>query len=75
MRPSTLRQGERITYHGYTESFQAVFIKRIPAKGKGCPAVNFIRIPAFAGLNGADDDGTCQISDYDLARRGERHAN
>jgi hypothetical protein len=47
----------------------AIFIRRIPRQN-GRPAVNLLRFPDFAGLHGLDDDGTCEMSDYDLARLG-----
>ena len=34
-------------------------------------AVNYLRFPHLAGLDGGDDDGTCQMSDYQLSRNGQ----
>lgn len=72
LRPSQLHAGDRllITVLG-GQQHKATFIRRTPAKGKGCPAVNYLRVPAFVGLSGPDDDGTCTISDYELSRNGQ----
>jgi hypothetical protein len=56
-----MQSGERRT---------AWFVRRVPAQ-QGRAAVNFLRFPDYAGLEGPDDDGTCAMSDYDLSRRGE----
>ena len=71
MRPSQIKPGTQLTIQmigGSTKT--AHFIKRIPAEG-GRMAVNYLRFPEYAGLNGPDDDGTCEMSDYDLSRRGQ----
>lgn len=52
------------------ETRTAYFMRRVPAQ-QGRPAANYLRFPDYAGLNGPDDDGTCEMSDYDLSRRGE----
>jgi len=71
MRPTTLKPGDRLSIRMPLSSREtAYFVKRRPAAG-GRPAVNLLRFPAYAGLNGPDDDGTCGMSDYDLSRRGE----
>lgn len=74
MRPSTLKPGQPLMVScplGGAESRErrAYFVRREPARGKGQPAKNFLRFPEYAGLDGPDDDGTCQISDYELSRR------
>lgn len=71
MKPSTLRKGDwLIVLDTLGGERRAQFIRRVPARGKGCPARNLLRFPDFAGLDGPDDDGTCTMSDYDLSRRG-----
>lgn len=71
MKPSRIKAGQKLTIQPAigSENKVAFFIKRIPAQ-RGCKAVNYLRFPAFAGLDGPYDDGTCQMSDYDLSRRG-----
>ena len=72
MRPSKIKAGTKLLVKSTfgDHLLKAVFIKRIPAAG-GRAAVNYLRFPDFAGMDGPDDDGTCQMSDYDLSRRGE----
>ena len=73
MRPSTLKPGTKLKIKCIfgQGDYTGFFVRREPAKGKGIPAVNYVRFPAFEGLNGPNDDGTCQMSDYELSRRGE----
>ncbi|MBA1443777.1 MAG: hypothetical protein M3H12_02645 [Chromatiales bacterium] len=74
MRPSKIRQGAEIIVSpefGGGKPVHAFYMKRVPARGRGRPAVNYLRFPSYAGLNGPDDDGTCTMSDYDLSRRGK----
>lgn len=71
MRPSRTKPGTALLLYPSTGAGtpqSALFVRREPAEG-GRSAVNYIRIPAQAGLNGPDDDGTCTMSDYDLRRR------
>ncbi len=72
MRPSKIKPGTKLkinsTYGAKSEI--GYFIKRYPAEC-GRKAFSLIRFPAYAGLNGGEDDGTSQMSDYDLSRRGE----
>lgn len=73
MKPSQLKPGQRLMFRpslGDGQERLAVFVRREPARGKGRPAKNIVRFPDFEGLDGPEDDGTCQISDYDLARQG-----
>lgn len=72
MRPSKLKAGEKLLIKPAfgTQNSTAYFVRRVPA-GCGRKAVNYLRFPGYAGLNGPDDDGTCEMSDYDLSRRGE----
>ncbi len=73
MKPSTLKYGEKLRIKPAlgTTTETAYFVRRTPAR-PGRKAVSYVRFPEFAGLNGPDDDGTCEMSDYDLSRRGER---
>jgi hypothetical protein len=70
-RPAQLRTGDRLMLvDGLGRSETLIeFIRREPARGKGCPATNWIRSHEWRGANGPDDDGTCTISDYELSRR------
>jgi len=69
MKPSKLKPGKRILLTGSDQrQREAVFIRRHPAQG-GRKAINIIRVPDFAGLEGPNDDGTCTISDYDFSRK------
>ena len=71
MKPSKIKAGQKLKVQSSlgNEEMTAFFIKRMPAQC-GQKAVNFLRFPDLAGLDGPDDDGTCQMSDYDLSRRG-----
>ena len=72
MKPSKLKPGNRLvvsTSLGAKET--AYFVRREPAPRPGRKAVNYLRFPGFAGQNGPGDDGTCQMSDYDVSRRVE----
>ncbi len=71
MRPSKIIPGTQllITPSGGGQRNIAFFVRRIPAQG-GRPAKNYLRFPRFAGLDGPNDDGTCEMSDYELSRRG-----
>lgn len=72
MKPLKLKQGDKLlikgAFEGQTET--AFFIRRIPAEA-GRKAINYLRFPGYAGVNGPDDNGTCEMTDYDLSRLGE----
>ena len=68
MRPSTIKPGEKVWVRIAFSVQPAYFVCRRPAQG-GRPAVNYLRFPAFAC---AEDDGTCEMSDYEVSRRVER---
>ena len=72
LRPSQLRAGDQllITVLGGQQR-KATFLRRTPARGKGCPAVNYLRFPEYVGLYGPTDDGTRTMSDYNLSRQGQ----
>ena len=72
MKPTQINPGKKLLISiPYTNSKRiAYFVKRIPAQPGG-QAINLVRFPAFEGLNGYNDDGTCQMSDQELAKCGE----
>ncbi len=73
MKPSKVKAGTKLKIHPLGNpslELDAFFVERTPTEC-GHPAVNYLRVPAYAGLNGADDIGICQMSDYELSRRGE----
>ena len=72
MKPASLRPGTRIRVLPTSpggETLAAVFVRRVPRSG-GRPAYSLVRFSVYAGLPSADADGTIQMSDYDLSRRG-----
>jgi len=71
VRPSKLKPGMELrVIDSFGEARTAFFVRREPRR-YGHPAVNYVRFPDYAGLDGPEDDGTCQMSDYDLSRRGQ----
>jgi len=73
MRPSKIKAGTKLFITpslGDGPALAAYFIKRVPAQS-GVKAKNFLVFPEFAGLNDVDDAGICEMSDYDLSRRGQ----
>lgn len=72
MRPTLLKRGDRVvvTLFGGKKA-PAEFIRRQSAQRGGAKAVNYFRFPDFVGLNGPEDDGVCQMSDYDVSRKVE----
>lgn len=73
MKPSKIEPGTklRISMPFSSKGFRtAYFVKRTPSRG-GCKAVNYLQFPDFKNQNGLNDDGMCEMSDYDLSRRGE----
>ena len=72
MKPSKIKRGQKLLIKAAlgTESLTAFFVKRIPAQC-GRKAINLVRFPEYEGLMSPEDDGTCEMSDYDLSRRGE----
>lgn len=75
VRPSKIIPGTKLIIASHVKglgSSTAYFVKRVPAQG-GQKAKNLLRFPAFVGLNGPDDEGVCEMSDYDLSRRGHTH--
>ncbi len=59
IRPSKLRPGQKVLVKEFVGNHSNItfFICRKPARGKGKPAVNYLRFPCFIGLDGPDDDG------------------
>ncbi|MCU7846686.1 MAG: hypothetical protein KZQ89_01545 [Candidatus Thiodiazotropha sp. (ex Lucinoma kastoroae)] len=72
MRPTKLKIGNKLLIRPAlgTRSRIGFFVRRETACG-GRKVVNYVRFPDYAGLNGPGDDGTREMSDYDLSRRGE----
>ncbi len=68
MKPARLAPNTPIEYLCIASGrwISGVFLRRQPRRGP-TPAVNWVQFPCYAG---PDHDGTCQISDYDLSRRG-----
>lgn len=69
MKPTTLKPGQKLSIEMNGRRRTAYFIERI-RNGYGPHAHNLLRFPDFEGLNGPDDNGICQMSDYDLSRKG-----
>ncbi len=68
MRPTLLKPGDEVCC---TDSkYTYVFVKRIPRENSisGRPK-NIFRCDAFRGLDGPDDQGLLEMSDYDVSRR------
>ena len=71
MRPTQLNPGDEVLVQAISgETRKATFLRRVPsARTIGSQAVNYLRFPDFAGMNGPDDDGTCEMSDYQVSRQ------
>jgi hypothetical protein len=73
MKPTLLKPGEEIRCSGVQHTL--VFVKRLPSDRSGSgKAVNIFRCEACRGLNGPDDEGFVQMSDYQVSRRCARAA-
>ena len=71
MKPAKIQPGKKLNIKiPLGDKRVAFFVQRIPASVGG-RAINFLRFPDFEGMASPDDKGICQMSDYDLARRGE----
>lgn len=64
MKPSKMKPGQEIRINGRV----GFYVRRSPTQS-GRPAINIIRVPDYAGLNGPDDNGLCQLSDYDFSHK------
>ena len=71
MRPSTIRPGEKVWVRSAFGVQPAYFVRRRPAQG-GRQAVNYLRFPGYAGMEGPEDDGSCEMSDYEVSLRVDR---
>lgn len=70
MKPSKLKNGDKLLFKcSDGKEHEATFICREAARFGRAPK-NFVRFPHLAGLDGPDDTGICQVSDYDLSRKG-----
>lgn len=68
MRPSKIQTGEKLLVKTGLGIRIAFFVRRVPARS-GQRAVNYLRFPDYVGMDGPEDDGICQMSDYDVSRR------
>ncbi len=66
MRPTSLKPGDKVRFAGIDRVL--VFVKRTPGNGP-TPAKNIFRCDAWRGLDGPNDPGLCEVSDYEVARR------
>lgn len=73
MKPSKIKPGEKLSVQTGFAVRSAYFVRRVPAQG-GRKAVNYLRFPDFAGMEGPEDDGVCEMSDYEVSRTVERGA-
>ena len=72
MRPMQLKAGDEVLVQMFCgRERKATFLRRVPSARAigGSKAVNYFRFPDFAGLNGLEDDGTCEMSDYQVSRQ------
>ena len=70
MKPAQLKKGDKLAIKSASGEKIAFFFCRFPAEA-GQKAMNLLRFPCYAGLNGLDDNGTCEMSDFGLSKRGE----
>ncbi len=68
MRPTLLRPGDEVCCTDSKHVY--VFVRRIPRERStsGRPK-NIFRCEAFRGLDGPDDQGLFEMSDYEVSRR------
>ncbi len=71
MRPTMLRPGDRVRRSG--SKYEYVFVKRIPAERSiSGRAKNIFQVDIFRGLEGPEDQGHVEMSDYVVSRHCER---
>lgn len=70
MKRSKFKKGDKLAIKNASGEHLAFFIERIPAEA-GQRAVNLLRVPAYAGLNGPSDIGICEMNDRELSKRAE----
>ncbi len=71
MRPILLKPGDEIFRAGRKHTY--VFIKRISAeRSPSGRAKNIFQCDVFRGLDGPEDQGIVEMSDYDVSRRCQR---
>jgi len=68
MRPTQLKPGDEVYCAGSNHVY--VFVKRIPSERSpsGKPK-NIFRCDAYRGLDGPNDEGLFEMSDYEVSRR------
>ncbi len=68
MRPTLLKPGDEA--HCSCCNYIYIFVKRIPRERStsGKPK-NIFRCDAFRGLDGPNDEGLVEMSDYEVSRR------
>ena len=73
MNPSKIKEGQKLKIQTNAGGERtAYFIERIAGtNGTMSKAINFVRFPDFAKLDGPDDDGIVQMSDKALSERGQ----
>ncbi len=73
MKPTLLKPGDEITRTGSPHTY--VFVKRIPAeRSPSGRTKNIFRCDAFRGLDGPEDEGLVEMSDYEVSRRCKRRS-
>ncbi len=68
MRPTLLKPGDEVCRAGSTHLY--VFVKRIPSeRSPSGRAKNIFQCDVFRGLDGPEDRGMIEMSDYEVSRR------
>jgi len=68
MRPTLLKLGDEV-YRASSKHIY-VFVKRIPSeRSPSGRAKNIFQCDVFRGLDGPEDQGMVEMSDYDVSRR------
>jgi hypothetical protein len=71
MRPTLLKPGDKVRRKD--SSHEYVFVKRIPAeRSVSGAAKNIFQCDVFRGLDGPDDQGLVEMSDYIVSRECSR---
>ncbi len=73
MRPTLLKPGDEVLCSGI--KYVSVFVKRIQSeRSPSSRPKNFFRCDALRGLDGPDDEGLFEMSDYEVSRQCVRAA-
>lgn len=71
MRPTRLSPGDEVYKTDSQHTY--VFVKRIPAeRSASCKPKNIFRCDSFRGLDGPNDEGLVEMSDYEVSRHCSR---